>query len=308
MIFKYSNLKKHPSTFRAVTGLTSREFDDYATPLAIKLSEQQRKTLDRPDRQRAIGGGRNQDLNERDQLLLTMVWLRLYPTYEVLGYLFGISDSSAYRVVKRCLPLLEEAGHEEIQRSQAHAARKRGYDLAGIFDQIPGLVVIVDTFEQEIERPSNGQEADRYYSGKKKRHTLKSQVTVDAYTGEVLDVALSESGRGQDKGCFNRSGTPERLPEDTAYMADLGYPGLEKDLSLAAIPRKKPREKPRPEEDKEYNTLFASKRIVVEHTIGRIRSYQALTTRDRHHRCHHTDRVVAVSGIVNSTKRSRYGF
>jgi hypothetical protein len=308
MIFKYIHLKKHPSVFRAATGLTSREFDDYATPLAIKLAEQLRKALERSDRQRAIGGGRNQDLDGRDQFLLTVVWLRLYPTYEVLGYLFGISDSSAYRVVKRCLPLLEEAGREEIQRSQAHAARKRGYNLEGIFEQIPGLAVIIDAFEQEIERPSNRQEADNYYSGKKKRHTLKSQVTVDAYTGEILDVAASESGRGQDKGCFNRSGTVDRLPDDTAYMADLGYPGLEKDLPNAAIPRKKPREKPRPEEDKDYNTMFASKRVVVEHTIGRIRSYQALAVRDRNHRRHHTDRVVAVSGIVNSTKRSRYGY
>ena len=308
MIFKYTNLKKHPSVFRATTGLTSREFDDYAAPLAIKLAEEGRKALERSDRQRAIGGGRNQDLDGRDQFLLTVVWLRLYPTYEVLGSLVGISDSSAYRVVKRCLPLLEEAGRKEIQRSRAHAARKRGYNLEGIFEQIPGLAVIVDAFEQEIERPSNRQEADTYYSGKKKRHTMKSQVTVDAYTGEILDVAPSESGRGQDKGCFNRSGTVERLPEDTAYMADLGYPGLEKDLSLAAIPRKKPREKPRPAEDKEYNTMFASKRVVVEHTIGRIRIYQALTIRDRHHRWHHTARVVAVSGIVNSTKRSRYVF
>ena len=308
MIFKFTNLKKHPSVFRAATGLTSREFDDYAAPLTVKLAEQARKALERPDRQRAVGGGRHQDLDGRDQLLLTIVWLRLYPTYEVLGYLFGISDSSAYRVVKRCLPLLEEAGRQEIQRSQAHAARKRGYNLEGIFAEIPGLAVIIDTFEQEIERPSDRQEADNYYSGKKKRHTMKSQVTVDAYTGEILDVAPSESGRGQDKGCFNRSGTVERLPEDTAYMADSGYPGLEKDLSLAAIPRKKPREKPRPEEDKDYNTMFASKRVVVEHTIGRIRSYQALTVRDRNHRRHHTDRVVAVSGIVNSTKRSRYVF
>ena len=308
MIFKYINLKKHPAVFRAVTGLSSTEFDDYTTPLATKLAKQGRKALERNDRQRAIGGGRNQDLDGRDQLLLTIVWLRLYPTYEVLGYLFGISDSSAYRVVKRCLPILEDAGREEIQRSQVHAARKRGYNLEGIFEQIPGLAVIVDTFEQEIERPSNRQEADSYYSGKKKRHTMKSQVTVDAYTGEVLDVAPSEAGRGQDKGCFNRSGTPQRLPENTAYMADLGYPGLEKDLPNAAIPRKKPREKPRPEEDKDYNTNFASARVIVEHSIGRIRSHQALTARDRHHRRHHTDRVVAVSGIVNFTKRSRYVF
>lgn len=32
--------------------------------------------LSRPDHQRAIGGGRKADLAGRDQLLLTIVWLR----------------------------------------------------------------------------------------------------------------------------------------------------------------------------------------------------------------------------------------
>ena len=306
MIFQYSVLKRNPTIFQAVTGLKIREFNQYIDPLIIQLAQQEHQALERANRQRAIGGGRNHDLTWQNQFLLTLVWLRLYPTYEVLGYFFGISDSSAHRIVKRCLPVLAVIGHTEIRRSQAHAARKRGYDLGAIFDQIPGLAVIVDAFEQAIEKPSQQDEADQYYSGKKKQHTLKSQITVDAYTGEVLDVAASESGRGQDKGYFNRSGTPDRLPEDTTYLADLGYPGLEKDLPRAAIPRKKPREQPRPEADKAFNTMFSRARVVVEHTIGRIRSYQALTVRDRHHRQYHTSRVVAVAGLVNFVKRSRF--
>lgn len=308
MIFKYKTLRRKPATFRAVTGLTPDEFDEYIEPLVLDLARQERERLERDDRRRAVGGGRSHDLHWRDQFLLTLVWLRLYPTYEVLGYFFGISDTSAHRTVQRCLSWLETTGRREIQRSQVHAARKRGYNLAAIFEQIPGLAVIVDAFEQQIERPGSRQEADKFYSGKKKQHTLKSQVGVDAYTGEVLDVAESEPGRSQDKGTFNRSGTPERLPPDTAFMGDLGYPGLEKDLPLAAIPRKKPRNKPRPEEDIAFNTLFAQARIVVEHTIAMLRCYQALTARDRHHRQCHTQRVVAVAGLVNFRKRSRFVF
>lgn len=308
MIFRYKTLSRNPTIFRVVTGLKPGEFDEYVAPLVINLAAQERQRLERDDRQRAVGGGRNYDLSWRNQFLLTLVWLRLYPTYEVLGYLYGVSDSSAYRVVQRCLPLLEEAGRSEIQKSQAHAGRKRGYDLAAIFDQVPGLAVIVDAFEQAIEKPGDRDEADLFYSGKKKRHTLKGQIAVDAYTGEVLEVADSEPGRGQDKGTFNRSGIPSRLPPDTAFMGDLGYPGLDKDLPLAAIPRKKPRNQPRPEADKVFNTRFARARVIVEHTIAQIRRYLALTIRDRHHRRYHTERVVAVSGLINFLKRSRFVF
>jgi hypothetical protein len=42
--------------------------------------------------------------------LLTVVWLRVYPTHEVLGYLFGVSDSTVSGVIARVLPLLEQTG------------------------------------------------------------------------------------------------------------------------------------------------------------------------------------------------------
>lgn len=308
MIFRYKTLRRYPTTFRAVTGLKLDEFEEYINPLVVNLAAQERQRLERDHRRRAVGGGRRHDLPWHDQFLLTLVWLRLYPTYEVLGYFFGISDSSAYRSVQRCLPGLEATGRAEMQRSQAHAGRQRGYNLAAIFEQLPGLAVIVDTFEQEIEQPGRREEADHFYSGKKRRHTLKSQLTVDAYTGEVLDVADSQSGRSQDKGIFNRSGTPSRLPQNTAFMADLGYPGLDKELPVAAIPRRKPRNQPRSEADRVFNTLFARARIGVEHTIAQVRRYQALTIRDRHHRRYHTDRVMAVVGLVNFRKRSRFVF
>ena len=307
MIFRYAFLKQYPVVFRSCTGLTPTEFELYVDPLIIQLAETENKRLEsRENRQRAVGGGRKAELSLTNQLLLTLVWLRLYPTYEVLGYFFKISDSSAYRVVKSCLPILEASGYQQMERSKAHASRKRGYKLDQIFDQIPGLVVIVDAFEQQIERPTNQDEADRYYSRKRKDYRLKSQITVDAYTAEILDVAPSLNGRRQDKGYFNESGVTARLPDDTSYMADLGYPGLDKELERGRIPRKKPRDKPRPEADKEYNKIFSRARVPVEHSIGRLRSYKSLNDRDRHHRQMHHERVVAVAGIVDFTKRQRY--
>jgi hypothetical protein len=308
MIFQYKQLKKHPSVFRAVTGLSVKEFDSYSEPLIIELAQAERSRLERKARKRAVGGGRNHDLKWREQLLMTLVWLRLYPTCEVLGYFFNVSDSTANRVVRRCLLILEQEGWRQIEKSKAHAQRKRGYRLEEIFEQVPGLAVVIDAFEQAIEQPSERSEADDWYSGKKKTHTIMSQVGVDAYTGEVLDVAKSERGGRQDKGYFNDSDTPDRLPEDTAFLGDLGYPGLDKDLPLAAIPRKKPRGKPRPEADKVYNKMFSQKRVIVENTIALIRRYLALLVRDRHHRQLHTQRVVAVAGLVNFTKRCRFVF
>ena len=307
MIFQYKAIIRHPTIFKAVTGLTRVEFDQYIEPLAIEVAQTENQRLaNKANRKRVVGGGRNHDLQWTDQMLLTLVWLRIYPTHEVLGYLFGISDSSSYRIVKRCLPILAESGRRQIKKSRAHATRKRGYNLAEIYDQVPGLAVVVDAFEQQIEKPTQREEADQFYSKKKKQHSLKSQIAVDVYTGEILDVADSLNGRRQDKGYFNESGILDRLPDNTSFMGDLGYQGLEKELSRGRTPRKKPRSKPRPAEDIEYNMIFSKARVIVENSIARLRIYDALLVRDRHHRNWHTDRVLAVTGIVNFTKRHRY--
>jgi hypothetical protein len=68
---------------------------------------------------------------------------------------------------------------------------------------------------------------------------------------------------------------------------------------VTAVPRKKPRGKPRPPEDRRFNRAFSRRRVVVEHTIGKMRRYQAITPRDRPHRRDHARRVRAIAGPVN---------
>jgi hypothetical protein len=84
-------------------------------------------------------------------------------------------------------------------------------------------------------------------------------------------------------------------------LGDLGYLGLD-DLSprrRGATPRRKPRGRERPEQDRRYNRAFARRRMKVEHGINRLRRYQALSQVDRHRRRYHTARVRAVAGLVN---------
>ena len=64
-------------------------------------------------------------------------------------------------------------------------------------------------------------------------------------------------------------------------------------------PRRKPRKRPRPEADVRYNRAVARRRVRVEHTIGRMRWYRAISDRDRHHRRFHPVRERAIAGLVN---------
>src|SRR3954453_5334763 len=90
-----------------------------------------------------------------DQLLLTVVWLRHYPTQECLGYLFGASASSALRAVRRSLPVLEAAGKDSMRLPDPGKGHRR--DLPTLLKETPALAVIVDTFEQRTHRPRRHQ-------------------------------------------------------------------------------------------------------------------------------------------------------
>src|SRR5688572_24892121 len=115
MILRLEHLRKSPAVFRHLTGLTVPLFETPAAELVPAFHDARRRRLDRPGRRRAVGGGDHFDLGPTDQLLLTIVWSRHYPTQEALGYLFGVSDSTALRAVRRCLPVLEAAGRDTMR-------------------------------------------------------------------------------------------------------------------------------------------------------------------------------------------------
>jgi DDE superfamily endonuclease/Helix-turn-helix of DDE superfamily endonuclease len=330
MIARYHNLQRYPSVFRSLTGLRVAEFDQLmkdVTPLYAD-AERARHTFTREGhpRQRAVGAGPHFSLWVRDQLLLAVVWLRQYPTNEVAGFLFGVSDSTVSRLVSRVVPLLAKAGKDGMRMPDP--GRKHRRTLDDLLSEIPELGVVIDTFEQPVQRPKPPKpksrdggkreaEADRWYSGKKKRHTVKSQVGVDRNSGEIVDVGESVPGPTNDLILLKQSKLLERLPPGVSGEGDLAYVGIASlhPQKLGFTPRRKPRgadkhrprghDKERPPQDIAYNTAFAHSRIVVEHTILRMRRYQCLWQTDRHHRRGHTERVAAVAGLVNRQIRHR---
>jgi hypothetical protein len=298
MRLRSTHLRHYPRVFQHLTGVSIAAFDVLVADLLPTFTATAQARLSRPTRQRAIGGGRQFDLAPREQFLLTLIWLRQYPMHEVLGFLFGISHPTVGRIIQRVLPLLEAAGRDTMRLPDPGKKRRRSLEM--LLAETPELAVIIDTFEQPVQRPRDRREADTYYSGKKQQHTHKTQVAGDELTDCMVDVSATVRGPTADLTLLKASGLLERLPPGVGSLGDLAYVSMAglHPQGLGATPRRKPRGKPRPPEDVAYNQAFARRRIKVEHSIGRLRCFQALTQRDRHHR-RHTGRVWAVAGLVN---------
>ena len=216
-----------------------------------------------------------------------------------------MSEPTARRAVGRGVPVLAAAGRDGMRLPDPGRGHRR--DLDALLAETPPLAVLLDTFEQRVQRPKERAAADRYYSGEKRQHTLKSQLAVDERTGEIADVAESVRGPTHGLTLAKESGVLDRLPPGVGALGDLAYVGLRDahPQGLGATPREKPRGRPRPDEDIASNRAFARRRVMVEHTIRRVRCYEALAQPDRHHRRGHTARVRAVAGLVNHQLRRR---
>lgn len=107
---QFNSLRQRPRYFLGFTGLKVEEF----TQLIAKLKQDwlnyriERLNKNNPERKRKLGGGRKKELSIlEDQLLLTLLWARLYPSYLFLEYLFGIDESMVCRTIQETTPILQ---------------------------------------------------------------------------------------------------------------------------------------------------------------------------------------------------------
>ena len=152
MMTIYDKLRRRPAAFRNLTGLSVEEFDTLYEELADKIDRYDESRLNRKDRERAIGGGGQYQHDARNRLLMAMIWLRVYPTYEVLGFLFDLHKSNIGRNLETLLAVLRDALGDEIQWPDK-SQRKRKMDA--FMQDFPDVVAIVDATEQPTQRPQD---------------------------------------------------------------------------------------------------------------------------------------------------------
>jgi DDE superfamily endonuclease/Helix-turn-helix of DDE superfamily endonuclease len=164
----------------------------------------------------------------------------------------------------------------------------------------PDWLAIIDATEQRVERAKVYATQKMFYSGKKKTHTIKTQIIVNE-RGRIRDVSDSVPGSTHDLTLLRESGVQAELPDGLTVMGDTGYRGLQNDFpdhSVALPYRPKDKQQLTPEE-KLHNHFISSLRIVVENTICELKRFQALVGRFRHSLERHSSVTKAIAGIVN---------
>ena len=275
--------------------MTLKEFDLVFKEVKSKYPKHEKKRLEREDRQRAIGAGHPFSLDLRNRLLMLLVYYRMYTTCILTSFLFDIDAGNVCRdikilepLVKDCIPLPQNI-HKEIKKIG------KVEELEKLF---PELLAIVDATEQEIPRPKNRRRRKNYYSGKKKRHTVKTQIVVNK-KGLIVHKTKHVRGRKHDYDLY-KNNTPS-LPPEIEREGDSGYEGMKKDFPHQKIklPIKKKKGKSLTKKEKKYNRKLAKERIVVEHSIGKLKHFKILGSKFRNNLCRYDNIFSIVCGFVN---------
>jgi DDE superfamily endonuclease len=312
-MFEYDRLRACPSAFRSLTGMSAPEFDRLL-PEFLAAQERLRRSSDlngegRP-RRRACGAGRHPKLDGRHRLLMALVWLRIYPTYELLGFFFGLHKRNAQLHVRATLEALDSTPDFPFDRPGAE--RRALSTPEQVMASFPAVRLVIDAREQRVNRPGASHEAQKpYYSGKKKCHTLKTQLAVGP-DGLIESIGGSHPGGAtHDLTLLRGSGLLDELGEGEAAMMDKGYVGIGNTHPGVpiVIPYKAARGRPLTAEQEGANREIARHRIVVEHAIAQMNRFTALRQVFRgwecNHEVHHSRAVRVVARLVNRRTRQR---
>ena len=127
-----------------------------------------------------------------------------------------------------------------------------------------------DGTEQPIQRPKDPEVQETLYSGRKKRHTVKNNVLVNA-KGEIVLLTATCKGRKHDKKIADESAFT--LPEGRLLYQDTGFQGFVLEGTTIFQP-KRPRGGELTTDEKTQNRLISSVRIRVEHAVDGVKRYR----------------------------------
>lgn len=303
-----ARLRKQPRHFASFTGLSVEQFDTLLCALTPLYEARERARKSRPTRQRAIGGGHPFALEVPERLLMTLLYLRLYVTESLVGYLFDVHESSVnrernQRMMPALLEVLPVPMRDELGLVRPAAtepvARKRIGTLEELLEKHPEIrEVLIDATEQPTQRPKDKQAQKEHYSGKKKRHTLKTQVTTTDKL--VLHASAHVPGSVHDLVLLRFTGVLHQLQGRSARL-DKGYEGVEVEYSQVRIekPIKAKRNHPLTSFGRAYNRMQSRLRIAVEHVLARLEQYRILAGLYRGRRTRYDDCFGVIAGLNN---------
>jgi hypothetical protein len=156
----------HPKETKRMLGVSYQDLQSFIVQAEQRHQDIQTQKEKSETRLIAKGGGRKASLSHSEQIVLTLTYLRQHLTFQMLGLLFDVSESTAHNIFNYWLPIF----HDLLPESLFAQLQDQDSDWAFAQEVLEQNELIIDSSEQERERPTGSQEQEMYYSGYKKTY------------------------------------------------------------------------------------------------------------------------------------------
>lgn len=211
-------------------------------------------------------GGRKDGPNARERVEITLKYNRQYLSHRYLAIEYNVAKSCISSIIKWTMKIIVSDGRFSLPNK-----------VQNIYDTSEDR--IYDVTETKIDRPQKKQ--DNFYSGKKKMHTLKTQVEIGTETLLIYSISFAVGSIHDFKLFKNSSHDYNR---NTTLFVDMGYIGIEKIHKNSIIPIKSSKNHKLTSNEKWYNSEVSKVRIAIEHTNAFLKKFKIISTRFRNKR------------------------
>jgi len=289
---------------RLMLSLSGMKISEFMTLLVSFEKVFQAELSDR-DRERAVGAVRKGALRDvRSKLFYILFYLKVYPTYDLAGFVFGVDRSRCFHWTKRLLPLLEKTlgRHVVLPKRQICSVE----EFMALCPDVKDL--FLDGTERPTQRPQKSKLQKKRYSGKKRCHTRKNSLITNEKR-EILFLSPTKEGRLHDLTQIKKTEILQHFPPDKSLWVDKAFQSIQKYLKLSntvMIPHKKHRGKPLSPHQKKENRIISGIRIVVEHAINGIKRFAAASHIYRNRRGQDDQFIHLCAGLWNFHLKNAY--
>ena len=284
-----------PRLAKAATGLTAAEFEALAQVFGTLWAKPLgRRTAAGVARQRQPGGGPKGQLSDpRRKLVFILFYFRVYPTQDVMGLFFGLSQPQVCAWVHRLTPLVQKALGQELHLPARQPAR-----LHQVLAQCPDLAFILDGTERPVRRPQAEPAQREHYSGRRKTHTVKNVLIVAGRTVKVLSA--TRPGRVHDKKVAAEEWAGRKFPRGKLLLGDGGFTGYQPQGAVLCRPVKRRRGEELSAFHAGYNLCLNRARVTVEHVLSGVKRSRIVSDEFRNRKPGFVDTVMELAcGLHN---------
>lgn len=201
-------------------------------------------------------------------LLITVHWLRRYPTFRELARVFGVTASNVWRVVRGVVEIMDDCVVKQLIRPVDSTSP------ISTRATLPNVKILVDT--TFIPLPRTPFNPKLYHQKSPTKSAWKFEIACDL-SHRIVNVSDAYAGSAHDMRIIRESGLLQQQSATSRIVGDKGYNGKLGIVTPQSRKRKANRELAGLEDEREKRHELETERAAIENINKRVKEWQIIS-------------------------------